>query len=161
MHDPQVLRQDLRRRPRVCYLAMKVVLGKSEQGLWSGVVAKSTIHLRSPSCTLHAYVRSPALQSQLSQNRSYALRTLPERCTDRWPQMSSDQKIADIQRQLGETVSRIETIQGGRQQPLLSRISSHFKAQSGSLVNVVLTASIFAVAFGRLNQKQQHEVSHS
>ncbi len=73
--------------------------------------------------------------------------------------MSSDQKIADIKHQLGEAVNRIETIQGGRQQPLLSRIATHFRAQSGSLANVVLTASIFAVAFGRLNQKHQHEAS--
>lgn len=75
--------------------------------------------------------------------------------------MSSDQKIADIKRQLGETVSRIESIQGGQKQPLLTRISSHFRTQSGSLVNLVLTASIFAVAIGKLNQKQQHEVSYS
>lgn len=72
--------------------------------------------------------------------------------------MSSDQKIADIKRQLGETVSRIESIQGGQKQPLLTRISSHFRTQSGSLVNLVLTASIFAVAIGKLNQKQQHEI---
>lgn len=71
--------------------------------------------------------------------------------------MSSDQKIADIKRQLGEAVNRIESIQGGRQQPLLSKISSHFRAQGGSIVNVVLTASVLAVAFGRLQQKQQHE----
>ncbi len=71
--------------------------------------------------------------------------------------MSSDQKIADIKRQLGEAVNRIENIQGGRQRPLLSKISHHLRAQGGSLVNVVLTASVFAVAFGRLQQKQQHE----
>lgn len=72
--------------------------------------------------------------------------------------MSSDQKIADIKRQLGEAVNRIETVQSGHQQPLLTRISSHLKTQSGSIVNVVLTASLFAVAIGRLQQKQQHEV---
>jgi len=71
--------------------------------------------------------------------------------------MSPDQKIADIKRQLGEAVNRIENIQGGRQQPLLSKISSHFRTQGSSIVNVVLTASVFAVAFGRLQQKQQHE----
>ncbi|KAL3161022.1 hypothetical protein ABBQ38_009406 [Trebouxia sp. C0009 RCD-2024] len=69
--------------------------------------------------------------------------------------MSSEAKIADIKRQLGEAVQRIETIQTG--QPLLTRIASHLKTQSGSIVNVVLTASLFAVAIGRLHQKQQHE----
>ncbi|KAL3162899.1 hypothetical protein ABBQ32_009344 [Trebouxia sp. C0010 RCD-2024] len=69
--------------------------------------------------------------------------------------MSSEAKIADIKRQLGEAVQRIETIQTG--QPLLTRIASHLKTQSGSIINVVLTASLFAVAIGRLHQKQQHE----
>lgn len=69
--------------------------------------------------------------------------------------MSSEAKIADIKRQLGEAVQRIETVQSG--QPLLTRISSHLKAQSGSIINVVLTASLFAVAIGRLHQKQQYE----
>ena len=72
--------------------------------------------------------------------------------------MTSEQKIADIKRQLGEAVNRIETLQSGQKQPLLSRLATHFKTQSGSLINVVLTASVFAVAFGKLNQKQQHEV---
>ncbi len=75
--------------------------------------------------------------------------------------MSSDQKIADIKRQLGEAVNRIENIQGGRQQPLLSKISSHFRTQGSSIVNVALTASVFAVAFGRLQQKQQHEARNT
>lgn len=72
--------------------------------------------------------------------------------------MSSDAKIADIKRQLGEAVNRIENIQSGGKQPLLTRVSNHFKTQSGSIVNVVLTASLFIVAIGRLQQKQQHEV---
>lgn len=72
--------------------------------------------------------------------------------------MSSDKKIAEIKQQLGEAVQRIETIQSGHKQPLLTRISSHLKTQSGSIVNVVLTASLFAVAVGRLHQKRQHEV---
>ena len=72
--------------------------------------------------------------------------------------MSSEHKIAEIKRQLGEAVNRIETLQSGQKPPLLSRLATHFKTQSGSLINVVLTASVFAVAFGKLNQKQQHEV---
>lgn len=72
--------------------------------------------------------------------------------------MSSDQKIADLKRQLGETVQRIDSIQSGRQLPLTSRIAQHFRTQTGSLINVVLTASVLAVALGKMQQKQQFQV---
>lgn len=72
--------------------------------------------------------------------------------------MSSQDKIAELKRQLGETVQRIDTIQQGRQLPLTSRIARHFKTQSGSLINVVLTASVLAVALGKWQQKQQYQV---
>lgn len=73
--------------------------------------------------------------------------------------MSSDQRIAEIKRQLGEAVSRIESVQSGQNKPLLSKIANHLRTQSGSLVNVMLAASVFAVALGKLNQKTQHQAS--
>lgn len=75
--------------------------------------------------------------------------------------MSSDTKIAELKRQLGETVQRIDTIQQGSQLSLTSRISRHFRTQSGSLINVVLTASVFAVALGKMQQKQHFQVHNS
>lgn len=72
--------------------------------------------------------------------------------------MSSDQKIAELKRQLGETVQRIDTIQQGRQLSLAGKISHHFKTQGGSLINVVLTASVLAVALGKMQQKAQFQV---
>lgn len=73
--------------------------------------------------------------------------------------MASDQTIAELKRQLGETVDRIDSIQQGRQLSLAGKISKHFKTQSGSLINIVLTASLVAVSLGKLQQKQQHQAS--
>ena len=137
--------------------------------LRSLVVEQKRTLVPSPDDALHCMQRS--IMHMPQRHRCIARASLPEAHTrgcrrrEAWTaraafgSLGQSQALAKLKRQLGETVNRIDTIQQGRQLSLAGKISKHFKTQSGSLINIVLTASLMAVSLGKLQQKQQHQAS--
>lgn len=72
--------------------------------------------------------------------------------------MSSEEKIKEISKRLGETVERIDSLQKGKAEPFRVRFRRHISKQGNVLVNAGLAGCIFFVAVGRLHQKQEFQV---
>lgn len=70
--------------------------------------------------------------------------------------MDGDQRLQNLSDRLGNTLNRIDELQ--KKPTLGARLRNHLRAQSGSILNVILAGCVFSVAMGRLAQKNQHEV---
>lgn len=72
--------------------------------------------------------------------------------------MASEEKLGEISRALSHSIERMDNMQSRKAVPLFSRLRQHFSTQSGNITSVILAGCVLAVAAGRLNLKQEHQV---
>ena len=75
--------------------------------------------------------------------------------------MASPEKLAGISKALDETMNRVDSMKKRQVLPYSTRLRQHLSSSSGYLTNIVLAGCIFAVAAGRLSQKNMFEVRHA
>lgn len=71
--------------------------------------------------------------------------------------MSSDQRLKELSDELGATMERIKQME--KKPPFMTRMKRHFRAQGGNIVNMLLAGAVVTASLGRLQLKQQFEVS--
>jgi hypothetical protein len=72
--------------------------------------------------------------------------------------MSSQQKLGEISRALNKSIERMDAMQRGKAAPFSDQLRQHIAKNRGNLTNIILAGCVFAVAIGRFNLNQQHQV---